>query len=128
MAKFAAFRRMVERFVDVADFVVVYTLEAHAIGDWPYPVNKFEVKFHRTLSERFIAAAHLYDQGVPCALLVDDMDDNACLSYATEPERLYVIRDGMVALQGGQGPFMYRIEEVERWLQEFSETRKQEKM
>ena len=101
MAKFAAFRRMVERFADVADFVVVYTLEAHAIDDWPYPVNKFEVKFHRTLSERFIAAAHLYDQGVPCALLVDDMDDNACLSYATEPERLYVIRDGKVALQGG---------------------------
>ena len=122
MAKFAAFCAMVERFADVADFVTVYTSEAHAADDWPYPIMQYPVTHHRTLSERFTAARHLYDRGMPCRLLVDDLDDNASATYASLPERLYVIVDGNVALQGGQGPFMYRIEYVEKWLEAYSRT------
>ena len=45
------------------------------------------------------------------------MDDRANLAFAALPERLYVILDGKVVLQGGLGPFNYNIEEVEQFLE-----------
>ena len=52
-----------------------------------------------------------------CPILVDAMDDRANLAFAALPERLYVILDGKVVLQGGLGPFNYNIEEVEHFLE-----------
>ena len=119
MAKFAAFSKMVERFADVADFVIIYIAEAHASDAWVIHGNRFTIQTHRSLDERFAAAQQLYDQQVPCRLLVDNMDDNASLQYSARPERLYVISEGKVAFQGGRGPLLYSVAEVEKWLLEY---------
>lgn len=52
-----------------------------------------------------------------CPILVNAMDDRANLAFAALPERIYVIVDGKVVLQGGLGPFNYNIEEVEHFLE-----------
>ena len=44
------------------------------------------------------------------------MDDRANKAFAALPERIYVVLDGLIAYQGGLGPFDYKIEEVEEFL------------
>ena len=53
-------------------------------------------------------------------LTVDMMDNKASVSYAALPERLYVVLDGEIIYEGGQGPFDYHLEEVESLLKTFS--------
>ena len=52
-------------------------------------------------------------------MLVDEMDNAAEEAYAAWPERLYIIgTDGSVAYKGGVGPFGFKLDEVESWLEE----------
>ena len=50
-------------------------------------------------------------------ILVDLMDNKAATAYAAMPERLYVVLDGKIAYEGRLGPFDYRLEEVEQFLE-----------
>ena len=45
------------------------------------------------------------------------MDNKAGAAYAAMPERLYVLLDGKIAYEGRLGPFDYRLEEVEQYLE-----------
>ena len=45
------------------------------------------------------------------------MDNKAGTAYAAMPERLYVVLDGKIVYEGDQGPFGYRLEEVEQFLE-----------
>lgn len=56
---------------------------------------------------------------LPGPLLVDNMKDEACKSYGSFPDRLYIILDGVVVFQGGVGPHGYLPKLVEAWLQKF---------
>ena len=53
-------------------------------------------------------------------LVVDLMDNKASTAYAAMPERLYVILDGKIVYEGLQGPFDYRLNEVEEYLEKRS--------
>ena len=53
-------------------------------------------------------------------LVVDLMDNKASTTYAAMPERLYVILDGKIVYEGLQGPFDYRLNEVEEYLEKRS--------
>ena len=44
------------------------------------------------------------------------MDNKANKAYGALPERLYILLNGKIAYMGGQGPFGYKIDEVEDWL------------
>lgn len=52
--------------------------------------------------------------------MVDVMSDLANIAYGAVPERLYIIRDGIVKYQGGVGPFRYSLTEVRQWLSKFA--------
>jgi hypothetical protein len=48
-------------------------------------------------------------------MVVDKMDNAVASAYGGWPDRLYLIgRDGRIALQGGEGPFGFKPEELER--------------
>lgn len=50
-------------------------------------------------------------------MLVDTIDDRVGHAYSGMPDRLYLIdRDGVVAYQGGRGPFGFRPAEMEQSL------------
>ena len=45
------------------------------------------------------------------------MDNKAGTAYAAMPERLYVVVDGKIVYEGDLGPFGYKLEEVEQYLE-----------
>ena len=53
-------------------------------------------------------------------LMVDLMTNKAGTAYAAMPERLYVVLDGKIIYEGLQGPFDYRLDEVEEYLEKRS--------
>ena len=56
----------------------------------------------------------MYSLDIP--VLVDSLDNNLSNSYAANPERYYVILDGVVVLAGDQGPLMYDLGSLEKWI------------
>ncbi|XP_042219572.1 type I iodothyronine deiodinase-like [Homarus americanus] len=108
-----------ERYSSVADFVVVYTAEAHPTDGWVFEGN-VEVANHRSLEERYAAAEKLLEfSPQECEVLVDRLDDAASKQYAALPERLYIVQDGVVFYKGGRGPFEYKMNEVEDFLKKY---------
>ena len=53
------------------------------------------------------------------SIYVDNMENEASISYGAYPERLYIILDGNVKYQGGMGPFFYSLNEMEHWLEQY---------
>ena len=53
-------------------------------------------------------------------LMVDLMTNKAGTAYAAMPERLYVVLDGKIIYEGLQGPFDYRLDEGEEYLEKRS--------
>ena len=49
-------------------------------------------------------------------VVVDTLANEALLSYAAFPDRLYIVQDGRVAYEGGVGPWGYNLDEVRQWL------------
>jgi hypothetical protein len=48
-------------------------------------------------------------------MAVDGLDNAVASAYGGWPDRLYLIgRDGRIAFQGGEGPFGFKPEELER--------------
>lgn len=120
MAKFSDFNEVVRDFADIADFVVIYVKEAHAVDGWNIRNWKYEDLYHhKSLDDRINAALLLKKEGLPCTLTVDLMDNNASLSYGGFPERFYVIYDGKIALANGIGPQNYSVTDVKEWLSAF---------
>ncbi len=76
MYKLEDFRKLVQDYGKVADFVVVYMEEAHASDEWNLKNNPFSIRVHRNLEERLDAARILHQMALPCPLLVDGMDNN----------------------------------------------------
>jgi hypothetical protein len=77
------------------------------------------IKQPRVLAERLEAAnAFLAEYPVfgKHQLWLDDMDNAAGLAYCALPERLFIVRDGVIVYVGGYGPFDYKISEVREWL------------
>lgn len=55
-----------------------------------------------------------YSPNMP--MLVDKIDNRLMNAYAALPERLYVILNGMISLAGEQGPMMYDLRALEKWI------------
>ncbi len=72
------------------------------------------------MKDRIEAAQVLKDTKLlPGPLVVDTMTNEAQTLFAAMPERLYIIYEGKVALQGGLGPHNYHVEDLEAWLKKF---------
>ena len=138
MAKLGQFGELTAKFSTLADFVTVYISEAHPSEEANFTGN-IDIAEHKVTSlcrtqnvsslyrdhfqnfeERVEAAEILLDYKKAednYDILVDLMDNKAGTAYAAMPERLYVILDGRIVYEGLQGPFDYRMDEVEQYLE-----------
>ncbi len=123
ISQLPVFRRMVEEFSDVADFLLVYIDEAHPSDGWAAPPMdnfSFEVRKHRNLEERMFAARTLLEHfSLPpqCQLVADCMDNNANAAYGVAYERVCIVQKKKIAYLGGKGPFFYNLKNVRHWLE-----------
>ena len=113
------FLSIVQKYADVADFLVVYIQEAHPLDNWYFEFEKHKRYSHKTLEDRIEAGNFLknYIQHVP--IVVDNMRNGVCALYGALPERLYVVKNGQIVYQGGCGPEDYDLEEMETALDIF---------
>lgn len=121
MANLARLKQIQAKFAQRATFLTIYTQEAHPTEGGDYTDYFLPVAGHRELGDRLAAAGELLKlEDLPGPLLVDNMKDQACKSYGSFPDRLYIILEGVVVFQGGVGPHGYLPRQVEAWLQAFS--------
>ncbi len=116
MCKLEDFRKLARDYEKVADFVVVYLREAHATDEWRIKNNRYSIRIHRNMQERFAAARMLHQMALPCPLLVDTMQDEAAALFRALPERLVVICDGTLICEGKRGPAGYCLNDVRNCL------------
>lgn len=113
-----------EEFSDVADFLLVYIDEAHPSDGWVAPTMgpcSFEVRKHRSLEERVVAAMKLTEAfSLPpqCQLVADCMDNNANVAYGVSYERVCIVQRRKIAYLGGKGPFFYNLKDVRQYLEQ----------
>ena len=83
--------------------------------------NNVSISQHKTLKDRCEAAKMIESHicSVPAPVCVDSPENEALTSFGAWPERLYVLREGKIAYEGGTGPHNYNIEEVRKWLEEY---------
>jgi len=124
MVNLGKFGELRQNFSEVADFVTVYIEEAHPAERGHFRVGgdggNYDIETHNSIEDRLSAAETLQEEAgnalKGCKILVDQMDNRGNRAYASMPERLYVVKDGQVVLEGGLGPFDYRISDVENFL------------
>ena len=112
---------MSSKFSGSADFVTVYTEEAHPSEQSNFTGN-VEIPTHQNMEQRIAASqmiAEIKSSDDCYSLVVDLMNNEASSAYAAIPERLYVVLDGKIIYEGAQGPFGYNLAEVESCLEKF---------
>jgi len=114
---------------DVADFVVVlvYIQEAHVTNGCTVPVDQRQSDNHRSsIADRVAAVSKLIPSPLPSnmTIVTDPLSNNAMRAYGAVPERLYIVRNGVVAYQGHAGPFrFYRdVADVANWLKRYRDS------
>jgi len=118
MAELEKFGQLSAKFSFCADFTTVYIEEAHP-SERPNFGGNISIPSHATLEDRVTACKML--ESVKSSkddfnLVVDLMNNAASIAYAALPERLYVVLDGKIIFEGGQGPFDYNLEKLEKFM------------
>ena len=100
-------------------FLVVYIREAHPEEGWILPENRRSgIAVHEPATDgqrRAVAATCVANLGMRMDTVIDGVDNAVASVYGGWPDRLYLIRsDGRIAFRGGEGPFGFKPEELER--------------
>ena len=108
-------KKLQKKYSKDVQFFIVYTREAHAI-DSDRPNSRSQVEQPISTEERRkVASKFLTDmklKEVPA--LLDDIEDTAAKSYASLPDRLFLIgKDGNISYAGDRGPRGFRPGELE---------------
>jgi hypothetical protein len=106
-----------------AEFAIVYIKEAHTGDEWQLDDNtEGDVVYNQPNSfeaRMELAKTFIDKMDVETPTLVDDIQNTAMACYAAWPERLYIIdTDGRIAYKGDMGPFGFKPEQVESYLDE----------
>ena len=120
MEKLAEINRMYHEYESVADFLTIYTEEAHATDGWGSEAVAYQIAHHKRMQDRIFAAKMLQEKDPAGHLVVDTMSNEVCTAYSALPERLCIVLDGTVQYYGKQGPFGYQPREVEKWLKDYT--------
>ncbi|CAK8672163.1 unnamed protein product [Clavelina lepadiformis] len=115
MHQLVIFKDMLERYSKhPVDFLVVYIEEAHPLDGWSLDSNQFKLQKPKHMKERVQAAEMFVEHAkVDCPIVVDGMENEANNAYGALPERLYIILNGNIAYEGGKGPLLYDLNELE---------------
>ena len=102
-------------------FWFLYIQEAHPSDGWQVESNRrdaIEVRQPRDLEERRLLAETCRERlGLTVPLLLDTMENAADRAFGAWPERLYVVNaDGVIAYQGGKGPYGFSTAELRDYL------------
>jgi myo-inositol-hexaphosphate 3-phosphohydrolase len=100
-------------------FLTVYIREAHPEEGWIISENRrsgLVVHEPRTDDERrAVASTCAVDLRMRMPMVIDRIDNAVASAYGGWPDRLYLIApDGRIAYQGGEGPFGFKPEQLER--------------
>jgi hypothetical protein len=100
-------------------FLAVYIREAHPEDGWIIPENRrsgLAVADPKTNDERrAVASTCAANLQMRMPMVIDRVDNAVASAYGGWPDRLYLIRgDGRIAYQGGEGPFGFKPEALER--------------
>lgn len=106
-----------------AEFAIVYIKEAHTRDEWQLDDNtEGDVIYNQPNSfeaRMDLAKTFIDKMDVETPTFVDDIQNTAMACYAAWPERLYVVdTDGTIVYKGDMGPFGFKPEEVESYLEE----------
>ena len=107
---------MSQTYSSKADFLNIYIREAHPVSGW-HMENIVDYKEPTTIDERKAALQKIFDlYELKMTFVMDEMSDKLENQYQAWPERLYVVKNGMIVFKGGVGPFDYNPEELKQWL------------
>jgi hypothetical protein len=117
MMRLSEFNGLYDQYKDLIDFVVIYIEEAHSIesGDFGPDTVNFRMHNHKNLDMR-LESGKVLAQHTKVPIYVDDMENGGNLEFGASPERFYVLRDGLVAMQGAFGPDG-KMSEVSDWIE-----------
>ncbi|CAG8548161.1 3553_t:CDS:2 [Acaulospora morrowiae] len=88
------------RYKAQVDFYMIQIREAHASDVWPIG-NIVDVKEHRALSDRLVAAREMVEKTqLEIPVLADTMNDSFLNLYSPWPFRFFVVVDGILKLVG----------------------------
>ena len=122
MVQLARFNKLAADYADIADFLFVYIKEAHPTDGWSFMNNKYNIAQHKNITDRLLAAQIVEDLCPGHPVLIDSMENEACAAYKAFPERLYILKDEKVVLQGGEGPMDYSVAKIEDWLENYKQS------
>jgi hypothetical protein len=100
-------------------FLLVYIREAHPEDGWIIAENRrsgISVLDPPTDAQRReVASACAANLRLGMQTVVDGVDNAVASAYGGWPDRLYLVRsDGRIAFRGGEGPFGFKPDELER--------------
>jgi len=112
---------------DVADFVLVYIEEAHAIDEWPISSARYNtghgvvaVKQPTTMAEREAAAkAMKHNLGCELPVALDGMDNEFSKQFSPWPFRFFVLHAGLVMFKAMPKDCTYDLGDVRDCLERF---------
>lgn len=108
---------IVEKYKDAFTYIVLYINEAHPSNGWYIGDNLYKIHNHTTIIDRQQAARYLDDDLHPSVhVLLDNLNNQGQKMFGCKYERLYVLQDGVVLYQGGNGPFGYDIQDLDKFL------------
>jgi len=101
--------------------ITIYTREYHASDGWEIPINTQQSLCYlqpRTIEDRAkIARDYVAKTGAKdLNLWLDNMENTTAVAFRSEPERLYIVKQGKIMYVGGKGPFAYDPWAVEECL------------
>jgi myo-inositol-hexaphosphate 3-phosphohydrolase len=100
-------------------FLAIYIREAHPQEGWIITENvRSGLAVHEPTTDeerREVASMCATNLRMQMEMVVDGVDNAVASAYGGWPDRLYLIRqDGRIAYQGGEGPFGFKPDELER--------------
>jgi myo-inositol-hexaphosphate 3-phosphohydrolase len=100
-------------------FLAVYIREAHPEDGWIIAENRRSgLSVHDPTTDeerRVVASTCAVNLKLEMPMVVDRVDNAVASAYGGWPDRLYLVRrDGRIAFQGGEGPFGFKPEELQR--------------
>lgn len=111
---------IVEKYKDAFQYVVLYINEAHPTNGWYIGDDLYKIPNHTSISDRQHAAKYLDDDLHPCVhVYLDNLQNEGQKLFGCKYERLYVVHNGQVIYQGGNGPFGYDLTDLENFLDTF---------
>lgn len=109
-----------KEYADIAQFLLVYIAESHAVDEWPVG-EKIVKKQHTTTEERIDACKEcLEDFQLQWPTVIDTIENDFHQTYACWPIRFYLINEGVFEYVARPRKTGYDLTEIEAWLKEAS--------